>query len=302
MVREEVGVVRPGPVHGHEHFGYADGVSQPGVRGLTPDGEIVTPSVDRDDRPEQGALGQDLLRPGELVLGYPGQDLQLGDPDPDFARPGPVAVPAVPFMDQGASLVFRRLAQQVPEFDASVRALARQTAGADAVSAEQLGAQLVGRWKSGAPLELSPVEDDLSLAEGTPRESDFEFGDDREGVRCPWAAHVRKAYGPELSHAEELSGHTTQQRGLLLRCYISSIADQFELVQQAWIDAEDFSQVGSGTDPIIGQPHTGTLPFLGAAPFSKDPTNKPQLDVAHFVTTEGGDYFFAPALDAIQSL
>ena len=62
------------------------------------------------------------------------------------------------------------------------------------------------------------------------------------------------------------------------------------------------SQVGSGADPIIGQPHTGTLPFLGAAPFSEDPTNKPQLQVAHFVTMEGGDYFFAPALDAIQSL
>ena len=339
VVREEAGVVRPDPVHGHEHFGYADGVSQPGVRGTTPDGSIITPSVDKDDRPDQGALGQDLLWPGEFVLGYPGQDPQLGDPDPDFARPGAVVAPPVPFMDQGAFLVFRRLAQKVPEFDASVRALARQTEGEDAVSAELLGAQLVGRWKSGAPLVLSPIKDDLSLAEGTPRENDFEFGDDRLGVRCPWAAHVRKTYprddlrhdvtpdpdekdvaaaeaftqtrrmmrrgitfGPELSHAEALSGHTTQQRGLLFLCYVSSIARQFEFVQQAWVDAEDFSQVGSGVDPIIGQPHTGTLPFLGAAPFSEDPTNKPQLAVPHFVTMEGGDYFFAPALDAIQGL
>ncbi|GAB2595396.1 Dyp-type peroxidase [Microlunatus antarcticus] len=337
VVREEAGVVRPDPVHGHEHFGYADGVSQPGVRGTTPDGSILTPSVDADDRPEQGALGQDLLWPGEFVLGYPGQDPQLGETDPDFARPGPLSVPPVPFMDQGSFLVFRRLAQKVPEFDASVKALAKQTTGADAVSAELLGAQLVGRWKSGAALELSPVKDDLSLAEGTPRENDFEFGDDREGARCPWAAHVRKAYprddvrhtttpselevahaeaftqthrmmrrgiayGPELSHAEALSGHTTQQRGLLFLCYVSSIAEQFEFVQQAWVDAQDFPQVGSGADPIIGQPHPGTLPFLGAAPFSEDPTNKPQLDVAHFVTMEGGDYFFAPALDAIQSL
>jgi Dyp-type peroxidase family len=337
IVREEAGVVRPDPVHGHEHFGYADGVSQPGVRGTTPDGTIITPSVDLDDRPDQGALGQDLLWPGEFVFGYPGQDPQVGDPDPDFARPGAVVEPPVPFMDQGAFLVFRRLAQKVPEFDASVRALARQTTGSDAVSAELLGAQLVGRWKSGAPLVLSPVKDDLSLAEGTPRENDFEFGDDREGVRCPWAAHVRKAYprddvrhsttptelevehaeaftqtrrmmrrgisfGPELSHAEALSGHTTQQRGLLFLCYVSSIAEQFEFVQHSWIDEPDFSQVGSGVDPIMGQPHTGTLPFLGAAPFSDDPAKKPQLDVAHFVTMEGGDYFFAPGLDAIQSL
>lgn len=337
VVREEDGVVRPDPVHGHEHFGYADGVSQPGVRGTTPDGAILTPSVDADVRPEQGALGQDLLWPGEFVFGYPGQDAQLGAADPDFGKPGPVVTPPVPFMDQGSFLVFRRLAQQVPEFDASVRALAAQTTGPDAASAELLGAQLVGRWKSGAPLELAPVKDDLSLAEGTPRENDFEFGDDREGVRCPWGAHVRKAYprddvrhsttptelevaqaesftqthrmmrrgiafGPELTHAEALSGHTTHARGLLFLCYVSSIADQFEFVQQAWVDSADFSQVGSGVDPIIGQPQTGTLPFLGAAPFSEDPTNKPQLDVAHFVTMEGGDYFFTPALDAIQSL
>jgi Dyp-type peroxidase family len=337
VVREEAGVVRPDPVHGHEHFGYADGVSQPGVRGTTPAGAIITPSVDADDRPDQGALGQDLLWPGEFVFGYPGQDNQLGAADPDVTRAGPVVAPPVPFMDQGAFLVFRRLAQQVPEFDASVRALAKQTTGADAASAELLGAQLVGRWKSGAALELTPVKEDLSLAEGTPRENDFEFGDDREGVRCPWAAHVRKAYprddvrhsttptelevahaeaftqthrmmrrgiafGPELSHAEALSGHTTQQRGLLFVCYVSSIADQFEFVQQAWVDSPDFPQVGSGVDPVMGQPHTGTLPFLGAAPFSEDAGNKPPLAVPHFVTMEGGDYFFAPGLDAVQGL
>ena len=73
-------------------------------------------------------------------------------------------------------------------------------------------------------------------------------------------------------------------------------------MQQSWVDAPDFSQAGSGVDPIIGQPHTGTLPFLGAAPVSEDPTKKPQLSVPHFVTMQGGDYFFAPALDAIQSL
>ena len=118
----------------------------------------------------------------------------MGDPDPDFSRPGAVVAPPVPFMDQGAFLVFRRLAQQVPELDTSVRVPAKQTTGVDAVSAELLGAHLVGRWKSGAPLELSPVKVDLSLGEGTPRENDLEFGDDRLGVRCPWAGTFCKAY------------------------------------------------------------------------------------------------------------
>ena len=337
VVREEAGVVRPDPVRGHEHFGYADGVSQPGIRGTAPDGGIITPSVDLGDHPEQGALGQDLLWPGEFVFGYPGQDAQLGDADPDFTRQGADAVPPVPFMDQGAFLVFRRLQQRVPEFDASVRTLARQTSGSDAVSPELLGAQLVGRWKSGAPLELSPVKDDLSLAEGTPRENDFEFGDDREGLKCPFAAHVRKAYprddvqgsttpspvqvagaeafnqthrmmrrgiafGPELTHAEALSGHTAKQRGLLFLCYVTDIVAQFEFVQKVWVNNPAFVQPGAGVDPIIGQPETGTSPFLGAAPFSEDVAQKPSLSVAHFVHMQGGDYFFAPALDAIQGL
>ena len=124
--------MRPDPVHGHEHFGYADGVSQPGVRGTTPDGTILTPSADRDDRPDQGAPGQDLLWPGEFVFGYPGQDAQTALPpgeEPDFAKQGDVVAPPVPFMDRGAFMVFRRLQQQVPEFDASVKALAASIGG-----------------------------------------------------------------------------------------------------------------------------------------------------------------------------
>ena len=50
---------------GHEHFGFRDGVSQPGIRGFT------TPF--NTDVPYQGIPGQDLLWPGEFVLVYPAQ-------------------------------------------------------------------------------------------------------------------------------------------------------------------------------------------------------------------------------------
>lgn len=56
------------------------------------------------------------------------------------------------------------------------------------------GAQMVGRWKSGAALLNAPTADDPEFAEGTPLVNGFEFGDDREGLVCPWAAHVRKVY------------------------------------------------------------------------------------------------------------
>ena len=43
----------------------------------------------------------------------------------------------------------------------------------------------------GKPVHLTS---DLSIADGTANVNNFEFGDDRQGVRCPWAAHVRKVY------------------------------------------------------------------------------------------------------------
>ena len=70
---------------GHEHFGFKDGVSQPGVRGLT---RRQNPADD-----QQGLPGQDLLWPGEFVLGYP---TQIPTPDPKSGEsgngnPGPIS-------------------------------------------------------------------------------------------------------------------------------------------------------------------------------------------------------------------
>jgi hypothetical protein len=45
------------------HFGFRDGISQPGTRGLT------APSD--PNQPDEGEPGQQLIAPGEFVLGYP---------------------------------------------------------------------------------------------------------------------------------------------------------------------------------------------------------------------------------------
>jgi Dyp-type peroxidase family len=335
VVHEEHGVVRPDPARGHEHFGYADGVSQPGIRGRIAENVALTPNIGPDEN--QGQPGQDLLWPGEFLFGYPGQDGQA----PNFTVKGPVQAPPVPFMQNGAFLVFRRLAQLVPEFDRAVKAEAHKTGnGSDPASAALMGAQMVGRWKSGAAIINAPTADDPELAEGTPRENDFEFGDDRKGLVCPWAAHVRKVYprddvrgnpndpseeevgkaeaftqthrmlrrgiafGLELSEQEAKAGHSDPQhpRGLLFKCYITSLEDQFEFVQESWANNGNFSQAGSGVDPIIGQAAHEPAPFLGAAPFSKDPAKKPQLSMNRFVIMEGGEYFFAPSIPAVKAL
>ena len=117
------------------------------------------------------------------MFGYPSQKADA----PDFTVKGDVSQPPVPFMENGAYLVFRRLAQLVPEFDLAVKLEAAQTGGAsDKASPDLLGAQMVGRWKSGAPIINAPTADDPLLAEGTPNVNDFEFGSDRNGLVCPW--------------------------------------------------------------------------------------------------------------------
>jgi len=56
-----------------------------------------------------------------------------------------------------------------------------------------LGARLVGRWKSGAPIVLSPLEDDPNLGSDPTRNNNFGF-DRRSQERFPFAAHIRKTY------------------------------------------------------------------------------------------------------------
>jgi Dyp-type peroxidase family len=336
ILHEERGEVRPDPVRGHEHFGYADGVSQPGIRGRIDEDTPLTPN-NAPGNDDQGNPGQDLLWPGEFLFGYPGQDGQA----PNFTVQGPVQEPPVPFMQNGAFLVVRRLAQLVPEFDQAVKDEAAKTGnGSDEASPTLLGAQMVGRWKSGAAIINAPTADDPQIAEGTPLENDFEFGGDRQGVVCPWAAHVRKVYprddvrgnpvdpteeeidaaeastqthrmlrrgiafGPELTEAEALAGQSdpAHPRGLLFKSYVTSLEGQFEFVQQTWANNANFSQGGAGVDPIIGQAPQQPADFLGAAPFSLDTDNKPQLSLNRFVIMEGGEYFFAPSIPAIKTL
>lgn len=337
ILHEERGQVRPDPVEGHEHFGYADGVSQPGVRGRLADDRALTPNSTLGDD-DQGVAGQDLLWPGEFLFGYSAQNGEASS----VTVEGDVRQPPIAFMKDGAYLVFRRLSQLVPEFDQAVKDQAKLTgAGSDEASAALLGAQMVGRWKSGAALLNAPTADDPQFAEGTPLVNDFEFGEDREGLICPWAAHVRKVYprddvpgntsptltpeeidaaeastqthrmmrrgiafGPELTVKEAKAGVSdgAHARGLLFKCYVTSLESQFEFVQEQWVNSEDFSQPGAGIDPIIGQSPVDPAPFLGAAPNSEDTTRKPQLTIGRFVTMEGGEYFFAPSIPAIKGL
>ncbi len=87
-----------------EHFGFRDGTSQPGIRGLT------APSD--PNKPDQGEPGQHLITP---VLGY----LLQGPPKAAVTAPYPPTPAAGSRIRNGSSLVFRRLRQDAKGFGIS---------------------------------------------------------------------------------------------------------------------------------------------------------------------------------------
>ena len=66
-----------------------------------------------------------------------------------------------------------------------------------------------------------------------------------------------------------MSERSRHDRGLLFLCYVTSLENQLEFVQQRWVHGSDSLQPGSGIDTIIGSTKVKHH-FLGAAPVSKD--------------------------------
>ncbi|KAH8102235.1 Dyp-type peroxidase [Cristinia sonorae] len=296
------GAVRPDDQKGHEHFGFLDGISNPAVK-----------DIDTTPFP-----GQETVAQGIVLLGREKDT----PPRPSWAL-------------DGSFLAFRYLFQLVPEFNDFLRQNAIPGLSPED-GAEFLGARLVGRWKSGAPLDLTPLKDDPELGKDPQRNNNFRYDfpeDIQTQDRCPFAAHVRKTnprfdlegvppekggpfstenrrivrrgipFGPEVTPQEKQSKTTTQERGLLFRCYQSNIANGFQFIQESWANATGFppfkpaDQV-PGFDPIIGQVNSGTRSMTGANPNAA--TASLQLPT-EWVVSKGGEYFFSPSLPALKT-
>ena len=144
------GNVRPDEMEGHEHFGFLDGVSQPGLRGCVDAARTEPLTVSKAD-PDQGLPGQDLLWPGEFVFGYSAQSRGAAT----FKVEGTDKTPPLSWMRDGSYLVIRRLTQLVPEMHHSIDAKAE----AKRLDAQRVKAQMVGRWPMGAPVLPTDSED-----------------------------------------------------------------------------------------------------------------------------------------------
>lgn len=282
-----------------EHFGYTDGFGNPDFEG-----------ADRKSQPGQGKLTADgrwvPLATGEFLLGYPDEAGEIPTaPVPHLLAKG------------GTFMVYRKLHQNVATFRRYLDEHGSRYAGGK----ERLAAKFIGRWRDGTPLELSPDKEDAAIVNDPARSTNFTYGEDAEGIRCPIGAHMRRVnprdafgFGGALINRRRVmrrglpygaytppdqAANDTDEHGVIFIVLNASISRQFEFVQQQWVQYGNDSHQGSDRDPLMGL-HSGHGKFMIQGDTSA--SNPPYMCTAlpSFVETRGGDYFFMPSLTALR--
>jgi Dyp-type peroxidase family len=270
-----------------EPFGFKDGISHPAIEGSG------IPGTNPNEVP---------LKPGEFVLGYPDE---IGE-SPSIPEPAALS-------RNGSYIVFRKLHQRVAAFRQYLRANA-----SNAEDEELLAAKMMGRWRSGAPLALSPLSDDPRIGADAERNNNFMYNaDDAIGYNTPLGSHIRRmnprdavvagvvrihrmirrgsGYGPPLP--EGTLEDDGEDRGLMFAFVGANLGRQFEFVQSEWMNDGTFFSSTHEKDPVCGAAD-------GAGTFSipRRPIRRQLKGLPRFVVTRGGEYCFIPGVSALRWL
>src|ERR1044072_3866676 len=242
---------------GIEHLGYVDGLSQPIY--LRPD----MPAPENTDKwnPFQ-RLNRVLVREDSNVAENNGY---------------------------GSFFVFRKLEQNVRGFKVKEQVLA-DALELQGEERERAGAMAIGRFEDGTPVALSQTD-----GFRPPKENNFTYEVDPEGLKCPFHAHIRKSnprgdlfrehginendpakgerlrritrrgitYGERNQHPnflQALEDLPSSGVGLLFMCFQASITEQFAFIQRAWVNEPTFLRPNVGIDPVIGQHSQQAVP------------------------------------------
>jgi deferrochelatase/peroxidase EfeB len=236
------------------HFGYRDGISEPP---LTWPGNPAAPN--------QGDLNN-------FLIGYPTNSI---------IQPGPTTGDAGTFAKDGCYNAFRILYQDVAAFDSLLEqegeALAERIGRTPLETQEWVAAKLMGRWRNGSPLMLSPDKPEHSTRNGedfgyVEQDDPSKYKDILSGYKCPFSSHTRVAnprdedllskegtsgpprilrrgmpYGPTLKSKTD----DGVDRGLIGLFLCGSPSRQFEKIY-SWINQNDFSSVFNQKPPTQG--------------------------------------------------
>lgn len=289
---------------GIEHFGYADGVSQPLYLKEDIDRQISTNEWD------------DTTNLDRLLV-------------PDTTTPVPDSF--------GSYFVFRKLEQNVKGFKTAEGDNGRAQAVCPVINdatntpnPDLGGAMIVGRFESSTPVVKKSID---NISNPPVITNDFNYADDLQAVKCPFHAHTRlmnprdgdTVAGDVRSHRITRRGmpydeagripekkitkitdemldrkQPTKDVGLLFMCYQESIENHFEILQGFWANR---GQIGghnvNGQDSIIGQGSNPpkTLP----ARWNHAPQTA-SFSMSGFVKNKGGEYFFTPSISTLKTL
>lgn len=324
VVFEQEGATLPGARKGKEHFGFKDGVSEPGVRGFDPEDPQRPGYV-------KGHLGTRLIEAGEFVIGEPPAPKHSPD---TYARKD---MPA--WMDNGSFQVLRRLEQDVPgwwaQVDQCLRQLKDQKVVSQSTTGEWLAARMVGRWRSGASVAKCPVKP-TNTPDAVP-DNDFDYAGDPDGYGTPLFSHLRKSnpraglvvggepvkevfmdarrimrrgvpYGKPFDPTSDDEGNAPDAtRGLVFVCYQADLVGQFEFIQVDWVNDPDFPPRRPhrpGPDAMISgklaDTNDGKVSFESHSS-SGEPLST-TLSLNQFVRTRGALYAFTPSVTTLRNL
>lgn len=278
-----------------EHFGYADGHSEP----------------------EFGPTVSDRHRMylGDVILGHNNP----ADVPPTGTGASDEYKRRMEWMRNGSFLVVRKYRQFPDRLHAHVKAAAEQMAGNSGQPLEpyieEAYAKLMGRYRDGRPLAVPDTPGSLN---------DFTFDADANGKLCPLHAHVRRANPrapadtmarpPRIIRRSMPYGYFDpadpdgSDCGLLFMAYNASLSEQFEVVQR-WLAGGNATGASSGVScPIVGVPENGVerhfrfeferravnVALEDRTPMFEEPLAATRL--------EWGLYLFAPSRPALRRL
>lgn len=277
-----------------EHFGYADGVSQP---------VFLKSDYENAQKRHGGTAHWDPLAPLSIAL----------VPDPLGGSE----------TAHGSYLVFRKLEQNVRQFYEHATALAHRLDGDDPNRA-MVAASAIGRFRDGTPITLF----DEPYKAHPDRYNNFGYGEDEGGLRCPHQAHIRKVnprvhtdgidrrivrrgvpYGERTAAAVEKFDSDPRLlprrgNGLLFMCFQSDIAEQFEHLQRRMEDP-DVPHANTGKDPLAATSDDAEQwwnPHWGRDVCREKGTSLMSFGFNNVVHLLGGEYFFAPSLSFFSTL
>lgn len=288
--------------YAREHFGFADGCSQPAVAGIDDDAvgdgvyEAQLPPLPRELLETVGVLKPKRkwrgVRLGEFVLGYENED---------WDRPAGSDSPVGP---DGTFMVYRKMEQHVDVFRKHTERCAQRFG----MQPDHVRAKIVGRWQDGTPLALSPDRSNPDIATDRARANHFHYDDDPAGEKTPIGSHIRRTNprdglppgGEAVMRHRMIRRGMPYDRGLVFACFGASLERGFETVQRRWCATGHALGLGDEPDYLLqqrpgpGEPPTGRLQIAPKQVLPPPPEP--------FVTVRGTEYLLLPGREGLARI